>query len=247
VSARRGLQRARPSTVGVRFVAARARRVAMARAAQAQTYAAMATSVAAVALFAAPRAAMGSRRPAAVQAQACSVAVAFVASLLVHVAAREPLPLAVLQSRLATLTERVTEPPALLAVYNARYVCLSTSRVRRRGHCMETMTRYYHVVPGDYSEGECLYSYDALVSQDRDPGWKWEGQVRAEPNRVALFRHPAWAQSYRDRFGGTICAVYLPQDFERDHVRPNSEGEPSVADCIPGKYVSRWNEAERYP
>jgi len=43
----------------------------------------------------------------------------FVASLLVHVAAREPLPLAVLQARLATLTERVTDPPALLAVYDA--------------------------------------------------------------------------------------------------------------------------------
>jgi hypothetical protein len=32
--------------------------------------------------------------------------------------------------------------------------------------------------------------------------------------------------------------VDLPEEYEREHLHPNSEGEPCVTDRIPGKYVT---------
>lgn len=103
------------------------------------------------------------------------------------------------------------------------------------------MTCFYRVAPESYEEGEDLLSYDALVAHGRDPAWKWD-QVYAETNVVALFRHSADARGYQQDHGGTIYSVYLPEDFEREYVRPNREGFPSVSNCIPRKYVSRWKD-----
>jgi len=65
------------------------------------------------------------------------------------------------------------------------------------------MRRYYHVAPDDYREGDDLYSYDALVSQGRNPRWKWD-QIHAETNVLALFCHTADARTFRQNHGGSI-------------------------------------------
>jgi hypothetical protein len=100
--------------------------------------------------------------------------------------------------------------------------------------------RFYHVAPESYREEEDLCSYNELARRGRDPGpWKWPKEVPGDPDLVSLFRTLADARSYQQTYGGIIYEVRLPPDYERQHVRPNSEGFPSVRHRIPGWHVRR--------
>jgi hypothetical protein len=106
--------------------------------------------------------------------------------------------------------------------------------------------RYYHVVGEGYCPGEDLLSYDELCRQGRPPKWKWD-RVHAETNVVALSLDFAHARTFRSNHGGTILVVDLPSDFEREHVRLNSEKFQSVRDRIPAKFITGVSDDGGFP
>jgi hypothetical protein len=106
--------------------------------------------------------------------------------------------------------------------------------------------RYYHVVSSCYRQGEDLLSWNELKALGRKPPWKWPVDYDCK-HVVSLFRGYYEALSYRQEHSGTILVVWLPDKFEREHLRPNHEKLPSVRDRIPAKYIQGPSDDAGFP